>query len=284
MPRLLNLINKLVIASVVIAILFNLTAAQKKTTVLGDTWTGVVVATDDPIREITIQYEEKGKPETFKAVLAEGYQVKMKDGSSHDLTVSEIPIGTRVRAFFKTTEQTRGGIKVKINRISRIDFLGRDEFSRLRESLNLEPSFVVTLEPSENLPAATPLKVYLAIAIPNLKDNFIDWVIKWNKENALKYGSLAIVSDLSQADIALVAYRGSEIMVVPLPLEVYDAGGNVHKAVLSHATACLVIKEDRGLKVLWRQVMVIATSEKSDSSKASIEKEIEKRMKARSKK
>jgi hypothetical protein len=151
-----HLMKRILIASFITLTFFNLTLAQKRTTILGDAWTGEVVATDANTREITIKYVEKGKTETFTSVLAEGYQVKMKDGSSHDLKVSDIPIGTRVRVFSKTKEQDIGGRKVKINKISRIDFLGKDEFSRLRESLNLEPSATVTLVESENLPATTP--------------------------------------------------------------------------------------------------------------------------------
>jgi hypothetical protein len=109
-------------------------------------------------------------------------------------------------------------------------------------------------------------------------------VSKWNKEQAVKYGPLEIVPDLAQSDVALIAYRGSDSMIVPLPVEFYDPAGNVHTAMLSQATAYLVIKGDGGLKVLWKQVMLIASSEKSEGSKELIEKEMEKRMKARLKK
>ncbi len=219
--------KRILIASIITLIFFNLTLAQKRTTILGDAWTGEVVATDADSREITIKYMEKGKTETFTGLLAEGYQVKMKDGSSHDLKVSEIPIGTRVRVFSRTKEQGIGGRKVKINRISRIDFLGKDEFSRLRESLNLESSVTVTIVDSGNLPTVTPLKLYLAIDLPRIKDCFVDWVSKWNKEQAIKYGPLEIVPDLAQSDVALIAYRGSESMIVPFPVEFYDPAGNV---------------------------------------------------------
>ena len=122
--------KRILITSVVTLILFNLTLAQKRTTILGDAWTGEVTATDDNNREITIQYEEKGKKETFTGVLTEGYQVKLQDGSSRALKVSEIPKGTRIRVFYKRKErEIGGGRKLRINLISHIVFLGRDEFS-----------------------------------------------------------------------------------------------------------------------------------------------------------
>jgi hypothetical protein len=58
-----------------------------------------------------------------------------------------------------------------------------------------------------------------------------------------------------------------------------DGRGNVHR--FSHATAYLVTRTDRGLNILWRQGLLI-DSEKSESSKGLVEKEIERRMKRRS--
>ena len=126
--------------------------------------------------------------------------------------------------------------------------------------------------------------MYLAVDLPHIKYRFGEWVIKWNKKHAVKYGFLEIVQDLAQADAALVVYRGSDTLNIALPLDLYDSAGNSYSATISKATAYLVIKGDGGLKVLWSKVMLVATTEESEGSKPLIEKEIEKRMKARSKK
>lgn len=256
-------------------IIFNLAFAQKRSTILGDAFTGEVVATDDNTREISIRYEVKGKTETLTGTLVEGYQVKMKDGSSRELKVSDIPSGTRVRVFYKTKEQDTGGKKVKINRISRIDFLGKDEFSRLRAALNLEPSTPAALSEASALSTSQPLKMYLAIEDDRIKDRFVGWVSKWNKDQAGKSGALEIVSGLAEADASLVVLKGAENLVMT-PFMV-GADEKVHS--FPPITAFLVSKKNDGLEVLWKQVLL--TNPESESEKGRIEGEIEKRMKAR---
>jgi hypothetical protein len=255
--------------------------AQKKSTPFGDTWTGEVVTVNSVTREVTIKSTGKGETETFVGTLEEGNKAKGDGGSLKELKVSEILPGTRIRVFYKTKQQDVGGRKMKVHSIYRVNFLGRDEYTRLREALSLEPSAPVSLAESETLPAATPLKVYLAIELPHIKDRFVDWVGKWNREQAMKYGPLELVADLAHSDIAVVAHRGSENVIPQLPIEFYDAAGNVHRGLFSRATAYILTKGDGRLEMLWRQELVIASGENREISKALIEKELEKRMKAR---
>jgi hypothetical protein len=255
--------------------------AQKKATIFGDTWTGEVVAANETTREITLRYTGKGETETFTGILEEGDKVKRNDGSLQALKVSEIVPGTRIRVFYKTKQQDVGGVKTKVRSIYRVNFLGRDEYTRLRESLNLEPTAPVSLAESETFPAATPLKVYLATELPHIKDRFVVWLRKWNKEKAAKYGPLELVPELAQSDVALVAYRGSEHVIQQLPMEFYDRAGNPHKGMSSHATAYIVVRGDAGLKVLWSRDLIVTSLEKVEISDPLFEKEIEKRMKAR---
>jgi hypothetical protein len=254
-------------------IIFTVASAQKRSTILGDAFTGEVVATDTNTREITIKYDEQGKTETFTGALVEGYQVKMKDGSSRELNVSEIPSGMRIRVFYKTKEQDMGGKKVKLNKISRIDFLGKDEFSKLRAALNLEPSTPVVLSKSA-LSTSTPLKMYVTIEDERIKERFVAWVSKWNRDQSGKYGVLEIVSTLADADASLVVLNGAVNWVASLVLVGED--GKVQSVPV---TAYLVSKKNNGLEVLWKQVL--STNPESESEKGLIEGEVEKRMKAR---
>lgn len=245
-------------------VFFNLALSQKRTTVLGNAWTGEVVTTNDSTREITIQYVDKGTTETFTGILVEGYKVKTKDGSSHELKVSEIPVGTRIRVFAKTREQDVGGRKTKVNIISRIDFLGRDEFTRLREQLNVSPSISVTLAVSKDFPVGNPLRIHLAIEDPLLSESLVAWMSKWNKDNGAKHGTLEVVSDMARADVYLAIYKGSNLILEVMPTE----------------TVFFVVPKKDGLEVIWRQAVIINTDK---VSRPIIEKEIEKRMKARKK-
>jgi hypothetical protein len=251
-------------------------------TILGDAWTGKVISTSDATREITLRHPDDNKTEIFVGILEEGYKVKMKDGSLRELKVSEMTPGMRVRVFYKTKQQDFGGRKMKIHSIHRVDFLGRDEYTRLREALRLEPSVPVILAESGKLPMSNPLKVFLAIEPPHVKDRFIEWVSRWNKEQAAKYGSIELVPDPAQSDISVVVYWGADETIMLLPAMIYDERSGRTRDVFA-ATAHLVTKEAEGLKVLWQKSLMLS-SEKLEGSGGLIEKEIEKRMKARLKK
>lgn len=256
--------KRILTVSFLTLIFFNLVSAQKVSTVLGDAWTGEVVATNDSTREITIKYENKGKSETFTGVLNQGYKVKMKDGTTRDLSIGELSIGTRIRVFAKTKEQVVGGNKIKINAISRIDFLGKDEFALLREQLNLAPSVPVAMAESKTLPTGNPLKMYLAIEDPKTIDSLVEWVKEWNTENGAKYGSIDIVSDSLRADVFLASYPGTNLILQVMP----------------GATVFLVVPRSNGMDVIWRQAVFVDSNHRVSPV---IEREIERRMKARSK-
>jgi hypothetical protein len=141
--------------------------AQKASTVLGEqTVKGVVVTANEATREITLAYPDKDKTQTFVAVLESGYKQKLRDGTFRELAISELKSGLRLRVFYKQKTELVNGRKVKVAIISRIDFLGRDEYTKLREILDLPPSFPVTRVESEKLPAADPLKIYLSSSEP----------------------------------------------------------------------------------------------------------------------
>lgn len=263
-------------AGFVALVAFSLAPAQKRSTILGDAWTGEVVSTDDGTREITIKFEEKGKTGTFTGALVEGYKVKTEDGGEREFRVSEIPAGMRVRVFPKTREQIVAGRKAKVSVIHRIDFLGLDEFSRLRAVLRLKPTAPVSLDEAGGLPAARPLKMHLAIDDERIRAGLIDWANEWNGKQAAKHGPLEIVPALAEADVSLVVLRGSESLVAVPPVSIV-IGGELKDVYLAPLTVFLVSRKNDGLEVLWKQRLL-------GGSGTGVEKELEKRMKARSKK
>lgn len=257
--------TRILLAALIVSLQVGSVCAQKVKTVIGDAWTGEVVTTDDNTREIVIKFDDKGKSETFVGVLNEGYKVQLKDGGSHELKVSEIPIGERIRVFSKTKERIVGGQKVKINLIWRIDFVGKDDFARLREQLKVSPSIPVVLAESKDLPPGNPLNLYLAIEDEAVSQSIVEWVQKWNRDSGAKYGSIEVVSDLTKADVYLARYRGSRSLI----------------EIFRTATIFLVVPKGDGLEVLWTQVVAI---DPDQGFSPAIEKEVEKRMKARLKK
>lgn len=260
-------------------------SAQKLPPIYGDGWLGEVVSVNGAAREIVIRAveKEKGSAETFTGVLEEGYKATRWDGSPYELMLSDLAPGTRLRVFYKTKKKDVGGREVKVHSIFRVHFLGADEHARMREVLSLEPSAPVTPAESEGLPAADPLRVYVASESPFIKNYFAAWAREWNKKQAAKYGSVELVPDRAQSDVSLVVYRGSERMSIPLPMLLNEVGGVPYEVTQSYVTTYLVAGSGGGLRVLWRQVIGNATVGEADSSAVEIRKEFEKRMKARAK-
>jgi hypothetical protein len=223
-----------------------------------------------------LQYQGNNKTETFAGVLKEGYQVKMQDGSSHELKVSEIPKGTRIRVYYKSTSQAVNGQKQKVNLISRIDFLGRDEFARLREFLKVAADTTVTPIENAALPNSDPLRIKILSDDPLYREKFVKWMEGWNKGQAKKYGKLEAVADGEQADVALVVHADNESLV--------SKTAPVFKAFL-------VVEKQAGLDVIWQMSLMPTPNpllpegeeKPADDGKKRIEAEFEKLLKARHK-
>jgi hypothetical protein len=66
----------------------------------GQSRTGTVASRNDSTREITLSVTDGTKTADFVGVLVEDYQVRMKDGSFHNLVVSEIPVGTKMTVHY----------------------------------------------------------------------------------------------------------------------------------------------------------------------------------------
>jgi hypothetical protein len=275
--------KRALLASLAIVSLASIVYSQKRETILGNAFQGVVVSSNETTREITISYTDtaKNQTETFVGVLKQGYLVKLRDGTQRELQMSEIKPGARVRVLYKEKSDNVAGKKVKFSQIISVQFLGRDEYTGLREALGVAPSLPVTLAPSDKLPAANPLKVYVGIHEPYVKDRFIKWVSQWNKEQAAKYGSVEIVSELEQSDVAAAFFWGSEDSVAMLPILAGAGGDDLHE--FYPATLHLVTKDSEGVKVLWLK-KAYESRKKIEDAQGLIERELEKRLKARGKK
>lgn len=255
--------------------------AQKSHTIFGDALKGVVVSANETTREITLAYPDKDKTLTFVAILETGYKQKLRDGTLREFAISELKPGLRLRVFFKQKTELVNGRKVKVPIIHRIDFLGRDEYTILREILELPPSFPVTRVESAKLPASDPLKVHLSIAGRKVEERFLRWVKQWNAYDGRKYGRVEVVSDRAQADISAVFFWGGDEMPgfvsFPMGIQGYD----MHE--MTFGTSQLVTKEAEELKVWWLK-LVLETPESADEFQGLMERELEKRLKARAKK
>ena len=256
-------------------------AVAQKTSIFGESVKGVVVSANAATREITLAYPNKDKTETFVGVLENGYKQKLKDGTFRELAIAEFKPGLRLRVFYKQKTETVNGKKLKIPVINRIDFLGRDEYTTLREILELPPSFPVTRVESAKLPASDPLKIHLSIAGKRVEERFLRWVKHWNAYDGRKYGRVEVVSDRSQADVSAVFFWGDDEMSSIVSFRMGVQGYDMHEMTIG--TAQLVTREAEELKVWWVQ-RVMETPERADEFQGLMEKELEKRLKARAKK
>jgi hypothetical protein len=90
----------------------------------GDTWTGIVTATDDTTRSVTLTYSSKKKTETFTGVLQEGCcKVKMSDGTVQELRPSQLSPGRRIMAYYIPKTTKAEGKKTTVNEIFKVDFV-----------------------------------------------------------------------------------------------------------------------------------------------------------------
>jgi hypothetical protein len=83
----------------------------------GNTFTGRVVAASDSTGQITLAYKDRrsGKTVNFIGVLEKGYEVKLKDGSIHDMKPSLVPIGTSFTVYYMVHHEKVKGRKLTIN-------------------------------------------------------------------------------------------------------------------------------------------------------------------------
>jgi len=256
--------------------------AQKKSTLFGPIVIGELTRKDEATREITIKYPGKEGPEIFSGILADGYRFGSEDGRVWQL--SEIVPGMHIRVFYKSSHEKVSGQDKTVNKISRIDYLGKDEHSRLRNQLNVDPSMAVAPAEKDDLPAASPLKVYLAIGYSNVLEYLVESIESWNQKNGDSYGKLEVVSKLEKADISVVVAGGADTMVAVIPAGPFNDRNRDSKGAWRQATSYLVVNDSRGLKVLWTRVVPVLMFSDLEASPRSFEvvmAELGKRMKAR---
>jgi len=147
---------------------------------------------------------------------------------------------------------------------------GKDKLRevRLREVLNVPINTSIELSESQALPNLTPLKVYIAVGNDlKVRDNFIAWINEWNKEESSRYGSIDIVQEFKQADVALVrfivpsvtVFNGTESAGIPANSEIDPATRQrVYTTTLPQeyytsmpVLSYIIMREANQLKIIW---------------------------------
>ena len=190
-----------------------------------------------------------------------------------------------IRVFYKSSHEKVSGQDKTVNKITRIDYLGKDEHSRLRNQLNVDPSMAVVPAEKDDLPAASPLKIFLAIGYNNVLEYLVESIDSWNQKNGDSYGKLEVVSKLEKADISIVIAGGADTMVAVIPAGPFNDRNRDSMGAWHQATSYLVVNDSRGLKVLWTRVVPVLMYSDLEASPRSFEvvmAELGKRMKARS--
>jgi hypothetical protein len=83
-----------------------------------------------------------------------------------------------------------------------------EEFAILKKHVGIADSATFETQRIDwKNPKTKPLKIYLALGIDmTVTDNYARWIAEWNRKNAAKYGSVAVVDSVADADIILVRY------------------------------------------------------------------------------
>ena len=260
-----------------VLLLSTVVSAQKKSTLFGDAWVGVVEYATEATREIKLVNPDK-KTESFVGFLVAPYIVKLKDGTSPEFKFSDIKPGMRLRAFYKSKTEDAAGQKRKFNLITRLQLLGHDDYTQLRDVLRLDPSAPVSVVKSLKS-SPSPLKLHLALEPQGLDIAVIKWVHMWNAEQSAKYGRIEIVDDFAQSDASLVVIWGFDDSYFNPEMSV-DYGSGPEK--VAFATVYLVSKDGNGLQVAWQARTVVQTNQ-SPMTFVGFGKGLEKSLKARSK-
>jgi len=123
------------------------------------------------------------------------------------------------------------------------------EIRGLREQLGVSETIPIRLANSPNLPSVDPLKVYVAAGFDmDVRKRTTERIEDWNKKEAKKYGSLVLVTELSQADVILVQYSDKEHPIS----KVSGNAGDIHTKTYIPGNSYIVVPKDNGFEVLWR--------------------------------
>jgi hypothetical protein len=124
-----------------------------------------------------------------------------------------------------------------------------NEIAQLREQLGVASSVPITMGNSDELPNTNPLKVYLATGFDmEVRKRTSERIDNWNKEQAKTHGALAVVTDLSQADVILVQYSDREHPIT----RVGGNTGKVSTATFIPGSSYIIVPKGEGYEVLWR--------------------------------
>jgi hypothetical protein len=241
--------------------------AQKQKTIVGDSWIGTVESLDEATREIRLVNPNK-PAQTFVGVLINPFIVKMKDGAVRELKFSEIKIGQRFRAFYTLKTENTAGKKNKLYLIDELQFLGHDDYTRLRELLKVDPSLPVTLTNVQKLTANDPLKLYLAIQPKTLRESMVEWADQRNKKHSAKDWGVELVDDPAKSDASVVVIWGEDDSYIRPELQMHRPGDMVssdRKSVSAQVTIYVTTKDENGIHVLWqRSRMIVVLDPKVD--------------------
>ncbi len=124
-----------------------------------------------------------------------------------------------------------------------------EEIGRVREQLGVPESTPITLANSSDLPATDPLKVYVAAGFDmDVRKRTTERITEWNKKDAQKYGTLTVVSELSQADVILVQFSDRDHPIS----RVHGTEGNIHTTTYIPGNSYIIVPKGNGYEVLWR--------------------------------
>jgi len=133
-----------------------------------------------------------------------------------------------------------------------------DETSYLRKFLGLSGTTSVSLGAPQDLPGRTPLKVYLAIGLDTkVREKFSKWFDGWNRSEAKKFGAIAEVSTIGEADVVLAHVVRLDLKSTQTAGVMTGGRGLMISGDVVPITNYMLLPSDAGYKVTYRDLRQI---------------------------
>ncbi|HSK74739.1 MAG TPA: hypothetical protein VK892_23775 [Pyrinomonadaceae bacterium] len=170
------------------------------------------------------------------------------------------------------------------------------EILLLRKQINISDRELIRRNKDEKFPAGHSLKVFLAVKHnKGSKNDFEEWVAKWNTKDSGKYGKLEIVNTIEDADIVIAQfvtesskYVGEEsvtVGTVPRPGEIKPKlrveSERGYKPLHLPVRSYLLVRSDNMLTIVYSDVETSIIGEQQYNPDLRLWSSLEKKMRER---
>lgn len=158
-----------------------------------------------------------------------------------------------------------------------------EELDSLRKHLGLPEAAAIEVGPTTPLPAARPLRVYIATGLDmGVRANFVKRLEEWNKKDGNKYGTVVLAATISESDLVLARYTVLDKVTTATQSRVVSGIGidlktgntvtrpvtRTYSSSLVPVYAYLLVRQNDRYYIIWRYADQTPMREGKNSGKA----------------